>query len=42
MLLCREALKTAVMVPVAILRCLLALLLLIVLASLSFTAACGW
>ena len=30
------------MVPVAILRCLLALLLLVVLAGLSFTAASGW
>ena len=31
-----------IMVPVAILRCLLALLLLVVLAGLSFTAASGW
>lgn len=38
----REAVKTAVMIPVAILRCLVALLLLTVLAGLSFTAALGW
>lgn len=31
-----------IMVPVAILRCLLALLLLVVLAGLSFPAASGW
>ncbi|KAK9839254.1 hypothetical protein WJX81_004479 [Elliptochloris bilobata] len=37
-----EAVKTAIMVPVAILRCMLALVLLIVLAGLSFIAACGW
>lgn len=38
----REAVKTAVMIPVAILRCLVALVLLTVLAGLSFTAALGW
>ena len=38
----REAVKTAVMIPVAILRCTLALVFLIVLAGLSFTAALGW
>ena len=38
----REAVKTAVMIPVAILRCVVALVLLIVLAGLSFTAALGW
>ncbi len=39
---CREAAKTVLMAPVAILRCLIALLLLVVVAGLSFTAAYGW
>jgi hypothetical protein len=41
-LYCREAVKMVIMAPVAILRCLIALLLLVVVAGLSFTAAYGW